>query len=241
VRYNLKDEDLSRHMTRIQVELHCHSYHSKDSLLPPERILQICEGRGIDKIAITDHNTIAGGLEAARLNPDRVIVGEEIMTTQGEVLGYFVQEEIPPGLTPQRTIALLREQGAFISVSHPFDTIRKGSWREQDLHQILPLVDALEICNARTMWDGPNARAAELASRMNLLGTAGSDAHAAIEVGRIVMRLPTFHNAESMRRALQDAEIIGRRSSPLVHFYSRYAKYRKALGWRPPKVPHPDD
>jgi hypothetical protein len=87
------------------------------------------------------------------------------------------------------------------------------------------------------MWDGPNVRAAELASQMNLLGTAGSDAHSAMEVGRIVMRLPNFHDAESMRHALQDAEIIGRRSSPLVHFYSRYAKYRKALGWKVPKKP----
>ena len=208
-----------------------------DSLLLPERILHICEKRGIDKIAITDHNTIAGGLQAARLDPQRVIIGEEIMTTQGEILGYFLQEEIPPGLTPQQTIALLREQGAFVSVSHPFDSIRKGSWHEQDLIQILPLVDALEICNARTLWDGPNARAAELASRMNLLGTAGSDAHAAMEVGRMGMRLPNFHDAESMRRALQEAEIIGRRSSPLVHFYSRYAKYRKAIGWNPPDNP----
>jgi predicted metal-dependent phosphoesterase TrpH len=228
-------------MTQIQVELHCHTCHSNDSLLPPERILQLCEKRGIDKVAITDHNTIAGALEAAQLDPGRVIVGEEIMTTQGEILGYFVQEEIPPGLTPQRTIALLREQGAFVSVSHPFDSIRKGSWHEQDLDQILPLVDALEICNARTMWDGPNVRAADLASRMNLLGTAGSDAHTALEVGRMVMRLPDFHDAESMRRALEGAEIIGRRSSPLVHFYSRYAKYRKALGWQPPKIPYPDD
>ncbi len=228
-------------MTQIQVEFHCHTYHSKDSLLPPERILQLCEKRGINKVAITDHDTIAGALKAAQLDPDRVIIGEEIMTTQGEILGYFVQEEIPPGLTPQRTIALLREQGAFVSVSHPFDTIRKGSWQEQDLNQILPLVDAIEICNARTMWDGPNVRAAELASRVNLLGTAGSDAHAALEVGRIVMRLPAFYDAKSMRLALEGAEIIGRRSSPLVHFYSRYAKYRKALGWQPPKFRHPHD
>ncbi|MFN2274786.1 MAG: PHP domain-containing protein, partial [Anaerolineales bacterium] len=76
-------------MTLLNVELHCHTYRSEDSLMLPGSILRACDRRGIDRVAITDHNTIAGALEAARLAPDRVIVGEEILTTEGEVLGYF--------------------------------------------------------------------------------------------------------------------------------------------------------
>ena len=116
----------------------------------PAKLLAVCQARGIDRVAITDHNTIEGALEARRLAPQRVIVGEEIMTDRGELLGYFLHERIPPGLSAQETIQRLRDQGAVISVSHPFDSVRAGSWSESDLRQILPLVDAIEVFNART-------------------------------------------------------------------------------------------
>lgn len=223
-------------MSTHTVELHTHTYHSKDCLLPPARLLDECERKGIDRVAITDHNTIKGALEAAALKPDCIIVGEEIMTTHGELLGYFMKEFIPPGLTPQETIIRLRAQGAFVSVAHPFDTIRAGAWEEEVLLEIIDLVDAIEIFNSRTWSLVANNRAAALASQTGLLGTAGSDAHAACEVGRAVMSLPTFDDVESMRRALASAQIHARRSSPLVHLLSRYATFRKALGWEPIKT-----
>ncbi len=218
----------------LTCDLHCHSYRSKDSLMLPARLLQVARRRGLDRLAITDHNTIAGALEAAALDPQMVIVGEEIMTTQGELLAYFVQEEVPPGLSPLETIRRLRDQGAVISVSHPFDAARGGSWREADLLAILPLVDALEIRNARTWSAAPNRRAARTAREAGLAGTAGSDAHAYREIGQVVMVLPEFSDAEGLRRALRQGRAQGERSSPLVHIYSRYATLRKALGWRPP-------
>jgi predicted metal-dependent phosphoesterase TrpH len=221
-------------MQNITVELHSHTCYSKDSLILPEQLLKVCEQRGIDRIAITDHNSIEGALQAAALEPQRVIVGEEIMTTRGELLAYFVKEWVPPGLTPKETIDLLRDQGALISVSHPYDSIRSGSWREADLLEILPWVDAIEVYNARTLTNGPNRKAQRTASEANLLRTAGSDAHALREVGTTVMRLSPFEDAEGMRRALKGAEIIGRLSSPLVHLLSRYASMRKTLGWRRP-------
>jgi predicted metal-dependent phosphoesterase TrpH len=201
----------------------------------PDRLLEVCMQRGIDRIAITDHNTIEGALQAAALAPQRVIVGEEIMTSHGELLAYFVKERIPPDLPPKETIDMLRDQGAFISVSHPFDSIRSGSWKKADLLEILPWVDAIEVSNARTLTDGPNRKAQRTASEANLLRTAGSDAHAYTEVGRTIMQMSTFKDAESMRRALMGAKIIARRSSPFVHFLSRYASIRKTLGWRIPK------
>ena len=198
----------------------------------PEHILEACVRRNIDRIAITDHNAINGALEAATLDPERVIIGEEIMTTQGELLGYFMKEFIPPGLTPQETISRLRAQGAFISVAHPFDYIRQGAWKEEALLEILDLVDALEIFNARTWSSNANRRAEELAKQRGLLGTAGSDAHAPLEIGRAVMNLQSFNDAESMRQSLSTATIQARSSSPLVHLFSRYATLRKALGWK---------
>ncbi|HUS84376.1 MAG TPA: PHP-associated domain-containing protein [Anaerolineales bacterium] len=221
-------------MQRLTVELHSHTYHSTDSLLSPERLLDICVRKGIDRIAITDHNTTAGAFQAAALDPERVIIGEEIKTTKGELLGYFLQEEIPQGFSPQETISMLRDQRAFISVSHPFDHTRSGSWAEEDLRRILEQVDAIETYNARTWSDRPNRTAREFALDAGLLQTAGSDSHAPAEVGQTVVKMPVFHEVETFRTALSEAEILGRRSCPVVHLYSRYATWRKLLGWTPP-------
>lgn len=217
----------------VTVELHCHTYHSTDSLLSPARLVETCRRRSIDRVAVTDHNQIAGALAARAIDPERVIVGEEIMTTQGELLAFFLTELVPAGLPPEQAIARLRGQGAFISVSHPFDSVRKGAWALEDLRQILPLVDALEVFNARTLSDGPNRQAAELAQAEGLPGTAGSDAHTAMELGRAVLRLPAFRDMKGFKAALGEAQVIGRRSSPLVHLASRYATFRKRRGWRP--------
>jgi predicted metal-dependent phosphoesterase TrpH len=218
----------------IVVELHCHTCYSKDSLMLPENVLRVSRERGIDKIAITDHNTIAGALRAAEMEPARVIVGEEIMTSKGELIAYFVHQEVPAGLDPEQVIENLRSQGAFIAVPHPLDRMRGGSWSMEDLESILPLVDALEIFNARNWSSKSDRRAAGLAMKADLLGTAGSDAHSYAEIGRVVMRTPVFHNAGEMRLALAKAQIVGRRSTPLIHLVSRYASIQKSLGWRPP-------
>ncbi len=218
----------------IRVELHAHTYHSEDSLMLPDRMLAVCARRGIDKLAITDHNRISGASEAAALEPDRVIVGEEIKTTQGELLAFFVKEAVPPGLPPERALQQLRAQGAFISVSHPLDSLRSGAWEMHDLLDILPLVDALEVFNARGLVRSADRRVEELAQEHGLLRTAGSDAHSYLELGRSGMRLPDFNDAESFRRSLAHAEVIRRRSSFLVHTLSRYASLRKALGWKAP-------
>ncbi|MFN3741401.1 MAG: PHP-associated domain-containing protein [Anaerolineales bacterium] len=212
-----------------RVEFHAHTCYSPDSLLTPEKLLATCRRRGIDKIAITDHNTLRGALEAYALDPHRVIIGEEILTTRGELLAFFVKEEIPAGLSPQETIQRLREQDAFISVSHPFDRLRKGHWAFPDLLEILPLVDAIEGFNARCLDPRCNAQAIHLAREKGLPITAGSDAHSAMEVGRASLFLPAFGSAEELRQVLPQAELQARLSPPWVHLFSRYATWRKRL------------
>lgn len=219
---------------RLTVELHCHTCYSTDSLLTPAALLEAARRKSIDRVIITDHNTIRGAQIASALDPQRVIIGEEILTTEGELLAFYVQEELPPGLAPSVVIDCLRRQGAFISVSHPFDSMRHGSWDERNLRAILPLVDALEICNARTWSRGPNERAARLAAETGLPGTAGSDAHTAFELGRSGMRLTPFQDSTGLLVSIRTGEIIPRLSPPWVHLYSRYATWRKKMGWRPP-------
>jgi predicted metal-dependent phosphoesterase TrpH len=216
-----------------QVDLHSHTKWSADCLTEFEHIIKLCQQRGIDRIAITDHNTAEGALAMQRMAPELVIAGEEIMTTKGELLAYFVQETVPPGLTPEETIRRLREQGAVISVSHPFDRLRKGAWEEADLIEIAGQVDAIEVFNARCMFPEDNIKALTFARQRNLPGTAGSDAHTAVEYGRAMTVLSPFQTAEELQIALREAHYVERLSSWLVHFGSKAAKWSKKLGLKP--------
>jgi len=211
------------------LEFHCHTIYSKDSVTRPEALVRTARTRGIDRLVVTDHNTIGGALVAQKLDPDLVIVGEEILTTQGELLAAFVTEEIPPSLTPLETIRRLRDQGAFISVSHPFDE-RRG-WALEHLQEIAPLVDAIEVFNARCIFEEENSQAQAFALENGLPGTVGSDAHTLVELGQALMILnEDFHDAETLKSALLGAATVTRRSSPLIRLASRHAVLMKKLG-----------
>ncbi len=213
----------------IRVELHMHTHASKDSLIKPERLLGYCDQIGLDRIAITDHNVIEGAFEARDIAPEKVIVGEEIRTTQGELIGYFMTEWVPPDLTPMEAIERLKAQNAVISVAHPFDTVRKAHWQESELLKIMPYVDAIEIFNARCLRDTPNVLARQFAQEHGLLATVGSDAHSLWEVGRASLTLPDFDGPQAFRQALDQAELRVRLSPAYVHLFSRYAVFRKRL------------
>ena len=221
-------------MHTILAELHCHTCFSKDSLMLPGRLIRVARQRGLQRLAVTDHNALDGALRAAELDPELIVPGEEIMTTGGELLAYYVRELVPPRLSPEKTIEILRQQGAVVSVAHPFDALRAGHWDEEELREILPLVDAIEVFNARVAAPAQNRRAAELAAAAAKPGLAGSDAHAYLEVGRATTLLPAFHDAASLRSALATCEVRGRLSPYWVHLLSRYAKWRKLSGWRMP-------
>jgi hypothetical protein len=211
----------------LRVEFHCHTSASPDCLLSPRRLVDCCARKGIDRVVITDHNSIAGALAARQIDPSRVIVGEEIMTTQGELLAAFVRFEVPARLTPQEAISRLRDQGAFISVAHPFDSYRRGAWQEQHLLDVLPLVDAFETFNSRCMRSGDNRRALRFASIHNLPGTVGSDAHTCWELGRSSLTLKHFDDADGLRRVIRDGQAQTRSSPVWIHLASRYAALRK--------------
>ena len=213
----------------MHIEFHCHTIFSKDSLTSPQKLVETCRRKGIDRVVVTDHNTIVGAQAAQKLDPDLVIVGEEILTTKGEILAAYVTEEIPPFLSPQETIKRLRDQGAFISVSHPFDRLRKGGWQEDDLLEIISDVDAVEVYNSRCMNPKFNWEAKAFAEEHNIPGTVGSDAHAAFELGRSLLLLDQFEGPEEMRAVIRRGIPKVKWSPPWVHFTSRYASIYKKL------------
>jgi predicted metal-dependent phosphoesterase TrpH len=200
------------------VELHAHSSASYDSRLKLADIVQTCREKGIDKLALTDHHAIRGALELRALAPELVIVGEEILTTQGELLAYFVEEEVPRGLAPREAIARLKAQGAVINVPHPFDRWRSGAWREADLVAILPEVDAIEIFNSRIVFKADNVRAAAFARQYGKLFAVGSDAHYQRELGRAVVNMSQVPNTPAeLLAGLAHSEFFCQLTSPLIH------------------------
>lgn len=221
-------------MTTWNVDLHSHTLWSKDCISEFKTIVRLAQQRGIDRLAITDHNTAEGAFALQKIAPELVIAGEEIMTTQGELLAYFIRESVPAGLTPEETIKRLRDQGAVISVSHPFDRLRKGAWREEDLLRIIEKVDAIEIFNARCLYPVDNEKAQAFAAQHGVIGTVGSDAHIRPEYGRATLSMRPFENdPEDFLDALRTASVNARLSGAYVHLGSKAAKWTKKLGLKP--------
>lgn len=213
----------------LNVEFHCHTIFSKDSLTRPATLVETCRRKGIDRVIVTDHNSIQGALQAKEIDPKRVIVGEEIMTDQGEILAAFVTDEIPEGLPAREVITRLRKQGAFISVSHPFDHQRGGFWKLHELEAIAPHVDAIETFNARCLLPNFNDKASAFAKQHHLPGTVGSDAHSAVELGSATLLLPDFIDADSLKAIISQGQFQGGLSPWWIHFFSTFATWAKKL------------
>ncbi len=212
-----------------RIDLHSHTYVSKDSLTDPRALIERAREVGLAKLAVTDHNTIEGAREAYALAPDLIIVGQEIDTAWGgELIAYFVTEQIPRGLPPADAIALLRKQGAVISVSHPLDRLRNSAMGEEKTLKLIDQVDALEVMNARCLLMADNRRAAELAARHGKAGTAGSDGHTLPEIGAAYVELPPFKsNPEAFLAGLAQGKAGGRITGVIPHWRSTMAKRAK--------------
>ena len=181
-------------------------------------------------VAITDHNTVEGARDFCGRAPDRLLMGEEIRTTEGEVLALFVEEHVPPDLSLQETFHRVHSQDGLVGASHPLDRFRDEAMGREMLETVRGQLDFVEVLNARVIAPGDNRVARELAVRWGLALSAGSDAHAAFEVGRAYVEIPRFEGRYDFLDCLAEAQIGGGVSSPLVHFVSTYAKWRKRLG-----------
>ena len=212
-----------------KVDFHVHTCYSGDSLTFLEAVIEACQKRGIDKVAITDHNTVAGALALREMAPDLVIVGEEIQTNVGEIIAYFVEEEVPKGLLLQEAIARVREQGGVVGVPHPLDRLRREAMGLTHLLTVIEQVDLLEAFNARTTFPSDNHRALDLAHEHGLLATAGSDAHVAWEIGQAYVEMPPFNDKDEFLHSLAQGQIVGHLTSPLIHLVSTWAKLIKRL------------
>jgi predicted metal-dependent phosphoesterase TrpH len=202
----------------IDVDLHMHTDHSHDCATPVEVLLATARAQGLGAIAVTDHNEISGALEAraqAEAAGVKVIVGEEVKTAeQGEVIGLFIEEKIPRGLTLQETVAEIKRQGGVVYVPHPFDRMHSVPDYEH-LLTILDDVDAIEVFNPRVAIGAFNDEAVRFAAKYRLPAGAGSDSHVAQGLGSARIRMHDFDGPHEFVQSLREAEIVMGRSSLL--------------------------
>jgi glycosyltransferase involved in cell wall biosynthesis len=193
----------------IDVDLHMHTDHSSDCATPVEVLLAEAQQRGLGAIAVTDHNEISGALEArAKASGISVIVGEEVKTkAQGEVIGLFLEEKIPRGMTLQETIAEIKRQGGLVYVPHPFDRMHSVPDYEH-LLGVIDDVDAIEIFNPRIAISEFNEEAVRFAAKYRIPAGAGSDAHVPQGLGSVRIRMRAFDGPDEFLQSLRDADII---------------------------------
>jgi predicted metal-dependent phosphoesterase TrpH/glycosyltransferase involved in cell wall biosynthesis len=210
-----------RERPRILVDLHLHTEHSYDCAVPVSALLGHAQAIGLGAIAITDHNAFGGAREAlalARGGGITVIPGEEVKTTQGEVIGLFLEDEIRAGMSMEETIEAIREQGGLVYLPHPFDRLHAIP-DARTLRRNVADIDVLEVYNARLLRDGFNDEALRFAQKYNLTPGAGSDAHVLQGVGTGLVRMRAFDSAEEFLLNLRGAEIV-RRPKSLVYLQS---------------------
>ncbi|HYN92084.1 MAG TPA: PHP domain-containing protein, partial [Thermoleophilaceae bacterium] len=200
----------------IHVDLHMHTDHSPDCATPVDTLLDTAKSVGLGAIAITDHNEISGALEAReRADGIKVIVAEEVKTAdQGEVIGLFIEEKIPRGMTLQETIAEIRRQGGLVYVPHPFDRMHAVPDYEH-LLGVVEDIDAIEVFNPRVAFSAFNEEAARFAAKYRIVAGAGSDSHVAQGLGSVKIRMRDFDGAEEFLESLRDADIVRKRQSLL--------------------------
>jgi glycosyltransferase involved in cell wall biosynthesis len=213
----------------IDVDLHMHTDHSSDCATPVEVLLAEAKARGLGAIAVTDHNEISGALDAhAKANGIKVIVGEEVKTAeQGEVIGLFIKEKIPRGMTLQETIAEIKRQGGIVYVPHPFDRMHSVPDYEH-LLAVIDEVDAIEVFNPRIAISEFNEEAVRFAAKYRIPAGAGSDAHVTQGLGSVRIRMRDFDGPEEFLQSLRQADII-RNPASLLYVQALKFLQTKAL------------
>lgn len=193
--------------------------------MTPEQIVAQCLKTGINCIAIADHGTIAGAVKIQEIAPFPVIIGEEVLTPWGEVMGLFLTTEIPGGLSAQEAVARIKAQGGLVNIPHPFDPLRLAL-KLRAVEELLPHIDLIEVFNARSSILGNSSKAKLFAQKHGLSLSAGSDAHTLGEIGNAYVEMPEFRDRDEFRLALTQGKIFGHRANLMVHIHSNLTRLR---------------
>jgi predicted metal-dependent phosphoesterase TrpH len=214
----------------LKADLHIHTRYSMDCQMELDKIIKRCQKLGINCIAVADHGTAEGALEMQKKAPFKVIIAEEIMTTDGEIMGMFLKETIKSEanarITPQEAIKRIREQGGLVNLQHPFETIRGSALKDKVIDEIADDIELVEVLNSRSPLPANSDKAKAFAEKHHIPSGAGSDAHSYFEIGNAYMEMPDFNTKEEFLKAITQGKICGKRSNILVHLFSFWAKVK---------------
>ena len=227
---------------KLRADFHSHSHYSKDSLINPRTFIDRCVAKGVDCIAVTDHNEIEGAFVIEKLASDtaaplKVLIGEEVKTSEGEIIGLFLKEKIARDMSPEETVRAIHEQGGLAIIPHPYDIFRRSVLTDEAIERVKHDVDAIEGFNCRNILSKHDAKARALASEVDKPFTLGTDSHSPMELGGAQLEIDDFETPEDLLRVLRGGRIVGGRATPVVHWLSTYAKVRWKLGLRPTYAP----
>lgn len=215
----------------LKADLHIHTKYSLDCNTPLEQIISRCEEVGINCITIADHGTIEGALKMRSIAPFTVIIAEEILTHHGEIMGMFLEECIPSGLSVEETISRIRAQGGLVNIPHPFSTLRSSALDNEIMEELVTQgqIDLMEVFNARSLLRRSSVKAQIFARKHSIIEGVGSDAHTPSEIGNAYVEIPEFNGKEDFLNALAQGKIFGRRTNPLTHINSIWARIKSNL------------
>ncbi len=215
---------------RIRVDMHTHCEASPDSLTPVRVQAARIKETGLDVVFATDHDTVGGALRLRELADGyRLIVGEEITSADGDIVGLFLERAVSPGLSGEETIARIREQSGLVCIPHPFSRNRNHRIRRAALERLWPLADCIETFNAREAFAADNERAAAFAAEHGIPAALGSDAHTPWELGRVHLEMDDFSDPQGFLASLRGGIAHGALAGLGVHVLTRYAKVVKWL------------
>ena len=227
---------------RVFADFHIHTRFSRDSLMQEEPFFRLAIERGLTHVAITNHNNVEGAIavrdkvaELGLTDKLTIILGEEVSTSDGEVVGLFLEKTIPRGLSANETADEIHRQGGLVSIPHPFDPFRASHIKEGPLRNLAEVrkIDMLEVFNCRVTFGRHNHEAAEFAARYEIPGIAASDAHSRFEIAMASNALPPFTTAEELRAGLPDNDWHATRSTFLIHLTTRWAVWKNMFdAWR---------
>lgn len=211
-----------------RIDLHTHSEASPDGGITLDQYAQTLSTGALDVIAITDHNTIDFATYAREKLGDRIIVGEEIMTTMGEIIGLYLKTGIRPGLSPLETVKQIKEQGGLVYVPHPFENIRKGL-HPGVLEELIDYLDIIEVCNGRAFLQNRSAQTVIWAKLNQVVGAASSDAHGVRGLGKTYTHVKELPKEGDLVKTLSHGTPITDRPGLRTLLYPKYHKLRRKL------------
>lgn len=213
----------------LKADFHIHTMYSMDCSTQLKDIISRCQKTGIDCVNICDHDSVQGAIELKGMAGFKVIVSEEILTPHGEIMGMFLKERIPSGVSVEEAISRIKEQGGLVCIPHPFDGFRGLKMGFEDVEKLAGQIDVMEIFNARCTMSSYNNKAKAFALKHDIPGTAGSDAHGASEIGHTYVEMPEFTAPADFLIALRQGTLHKKKAGIAVHLNSTLARFKKSM------------